>query len=51
MPWAAEIDVDEMAGAEGVVLALVTAREAADAAELAQPAHAVAPTGQHLVRW
>mmetsp|Transcript_85589 Transcript_85589/g.238151 ORF Transcript_85589/g.238151 Transcript_85589/m.238151 type:complete len:669 (-) Transcript_85589:2867-4873(-) len=39
-----------MAGAEGVVLALVTAREAADAAELAQPAHAVAPTGQHLVR-
>ena len=39
-----------MCGAEGVVFALVTARETTDAAELAQGAHAVAPTGEDLVR-
>ena len=39
-----------MRGAEGVVLALVAAREAGDAAELAQRRHALAPAGQHLVR-
>ena len=39
-----------MRGAEGVVLALVAARKAGDAAELAQRRHAVAPAGQHLVR-
>ena len=39
-----------MGGAEGVVLALVAAREAGDAAELAQRAHALAPAGQDLVR-
>ena len=37
-------------GAEGVVLAFVAARKAADAAELAQRAHAVAPAGEDLVR-
>jgi len=36
--------------AEGVVLALVAARKAAQAAELAQRAHAVAPAGEDLVR-
>ena len=39
-----------MPGAEGVVFALVAAREAGDAAELAQAVHALAPAGQHLVR-
>jgi hypothetical protein len=37
-------------GAEGVVLALVAPRKAADAAQLAQRVHAVAPAGQDLVR-
>jgi hypothetical protein len=37
-------------GAEGVVFALVAAREAADAAELAQRPHLVAPAGEDLVR-
>ena len=37
-------------GAEGVVLAFVATREAADAAELAQRVHAVAPAGEDLVR-
>ncbi len=36
--------------AEGVVFALVAAREAADAAKLPQAAHAVAAAGQDLVR-
>ena len=39
-----------MRGAEGVVLAFVAARKAADAAELAQRVHALAPAGQDLVR-
>ena len=39
-----------MPGAEGVVLAFVATREAADTAELAQAVHALAPAGQHLVR-
>ena len=39
-----------MRGAEGVVLALVAARKAGDAAELAQRGHALAPAGQDLVR-
>jgi hypothetical protein len=38
-----------MRGAEGVVLALGTAREAGDAAVLAQRRHAVAAAGQDLV--
>ena len=37
-------------GAEGVVLALVAAREARDAAELAQRRHPVLAAGEHLVR-
>ena len=37
-------------GAEGVVLALLAARKARDAAELAQGVHPVAAAGQHLVR-
>ena len=39
-----------MRGAEGVVLALVAARKARDAAELAQRRHPLAPAGQDLVR-
>ncbi len=37
-------------GAEGVELALDAARKAADATELTQAAHAVAPTGEDFVR-
>ena len=39
-----------MRDAEGVVLALVAAREAGDAAAHAQPVHALAAAGQYLVR-
>ena len=39
-----------MRGAEGVVLALVTTREPAYAAQLAQAQHPVAAAGQDLVR-
>ena len=39
-----------MRGAEGVVLALVAARKAGDAAELAQRRHALRAAGEHLVR-
>ena len=38
-----------MAGAEGIVLALVALGEAGEAAALAQRANAVAPPGQELV--
>ncbi len=38
-----------MGGTEGVVLAFVAARKAADATELAQRVHAVAPAGEDFV--
>jgi hypothetical protein len=50
MPSAAEMRRRAVRGAEGVVLALVAAREAAMPAELAQRVHALAPAGQDLVR-
>ena len=39
-----------MRRAKGVVLAFAAARKAADAAELAQAGHAIAPPGQNFVR-
>ena len=49
MPSAAEIAVRGVAGAEGVVLALVAGEEPGDAALLADRGEAVAAAGEQLV--
>ena len=50
MPRPAEIEVEECAGAKGIVFALGALGEAREAAGLAQGANAVAAAGQDFVR-